>query len=51
MMTSWLVELALFILLTFIVGAVGVGFGIFFVAPRLSRWADRNDEDPGAGND
>lgn len=50
-MTVGLAELALFILLTFIVGAVGVGFGIFFLAPRLSRLSDRNDEDPGAGND
>ena len=51
MMTSWLAELALFLLLTFVVGVLGVGFGIFFLAPRLSRRADRDDEDPGAGND
>lgn len=50
-MTFGLAELAVFLVLTFIVGAVGVGFGIFFLAPRLSRLADRNDEDPGAGTD
>ncbi len=34
-----------------IVGLIGVGLGIFYVAPRLSRLADRADEDPGARDD
>lgn len=50
-MTFGLAELALFLALTCVVGAVGVGFGIFFLAPRLSRLADRNDEDTGAESD
>ncbi len=32
-------------------GAVGVAFGIFFVAPRLSRLADRADEEPSDRDD
>jgi hypothetical protein len=32
-------------------GTVGVAFGIFFLAPRISRLLDRQDEEPGAGDD
>jgi hypothetical protein len=44
-------ELAVFLVLTAAVGTIGVALGIFFLAPRLSRHAERNDEEPGAGND
>ncbi len=50
-MTFGLTELIAFLVLTGIVAAIGVGLGIFFLAPRLSRLADRNDEDTGAGTD
>lgn len=50
-MTFDLAELVLFVALALVAGALGVGFGIFFLAPRLSRLADRDDEDDGAGND
>jgi hypothetical protein len=44
-------ELAAFLVLTAVIGSIGVAFGIFFLAPRLSRHAERNDEEPGAGPD
>ncbi len=54
-MTFALVDLLLIVGLALLVGMIGVGFGIFFLAPRLARLADRNaehnDEDPGAGTD
>jgi hypothetical protein len=34
-----------------VAGLAGLGLGIFFLAPRLSRLANRTDEEPGAGND
>lgn len=47
-MTLALPDLLVFLALTLVIGIAGVGFGIFFVAPRLSRFADHPDEDPGA---
>jgi hypothetical protein len=44
-------ELVAFLILTVVVGTIGVALGIFFLAPRLSRHAERNDEEPGAGHD
>ena len=32
-------------------GGVGIAFGIFFLAPRISRLIDRSDEEPGARDD
>lgn len=29
-----------------VAGALGIGLGIFFLAPRLSRFSDGNDEEP-----
>jgi hypothetical protein len=34
-----------------VAGIVGIGFGIFFLAPRITRRLDRNNEEPGAGDD
>ena len=42
--------LVIFVVLVAIVAAVGVGFGIVFLAPRLGRALDRqddNEEGPG----
>jgi hypothetical protein len=44
-------ELLLFLLLAAVVGTAGVAFGILILAPRLTRHAERSDEDPGAGPD
>lgn len=44
-------DVLVFVGLAVLVGLVGVGLGIFFLAPRLSRLADRADEDPGARDD
>jgi len=38
-----------FLLLTAVVGAVGVAVGILLIGPRLTRWMDR-DEEPGDGD-
>ena len=32
-------------------GLVGLGLGIFFLAPRLTRLTNRADEEPDAGPD
>lgn len=50
-MTIDIGELGIFVLLVVAVGTIGVALGIFFLAPRLSRYAERNDEEPGAGHD
>ena len=47
-MTFALPDLLVFLALALVIGIAGVAFGIFFLAPRLSRLADRPDEDPGA---
>jgi hypothetical protein len=44
-------DLLAFVTLAAVVGTAGVVFGIFFLAPRPSRHAERNDEEPGAGSD
>ena len=44
-------ELVAFVVIVAIAGAVGIGFGIFFLAPRLSRLSDRKDEEPRDGDD
>lgn len=50
-MTVSLGELAGFLLLAAVIGTIGVATGIFFLAPRLSRLADRSDEEPGGRED
>ena len=44
-------DLVVVLVIVAVVGIVGVAFGIFFLAPRISRLTDRNDEEPGAGDD
>ncbi len=50
-MTLNIGEILAFLVLTGVIGTIGVAFGILFLAPRLSRLAERNDEEPGAGDD
>ena len=50
-MTGDLLELVVFLAVAAAVVTAGVAFCIFFVAPRISRLADRNDEEPGDGDD
>ncbi|MEO8208869.1 MAG: hypothetical protein ABI598_07515 [Chloroflexota bacterium] len=47
-MITGLGDVLVFVGVAVVIGLLGAGFGIFFVAPRLSRLADRNDEEPGA---
>lgn len=44
-------ELLIVLAIALVAGFIGVGFGIFYVAPRISRLADRDDEDPGDRDD
>jgi|GEM_PF-5636713 len=44
-------ELVGFVLIAGLAGVIGITFGIFFVAPRLSRLAARKDEEPRDGDD
>ncbi len=44
-------ELIAFVVIAAIAGAIGIGFGIFFLAPRLSRLAEGKDEEPRDGDD
>ncbi|MBI2763498.1 MAG: hypothetical protein HYX54_07100 [Chloroflexi bacterium] len=44
-------EILVVVMLAFVAASVGVGLGIFYLAPRISRLADPDDEDPGARND
>lgn len=44
-------ELFVFLALTAIVGSAGLGLGIFFLAPRITRLADRSDEESRGGDD
>ena len=50
-MSAGLGELAAFLVLTAVVGLAGLVLGIVVLAPRLTRHADRDDEDPGARHD
>ena len=44
-------ELVGVLLIAAVAGILGVVFGIFFLAPRISRFLDRSDEEPGARDD
>lgn len=44
-------EVAALVVIAIIAGVIGIGFGIFFLAPRLSRLAERMDEEPRDGDD
>ena len=44
-------DLIVFIAIVVVAGTVGVGLGIFFLAPRISRALDRSDEEPGGRDD
>ena len=44
-------ELVGVMLIATVAGIIGVGLGIFFLAPRISRLLDRSDEEPGARDD
>lgn len=44
-------DLVIVVVIALVAGFIGVGLGIFYVAPRISRLADRDDEDPGARDD
>ena len=50
-MTLDLGELFAFVALAAVVGTIGGALGILFLAPRLSRLAERNDEEPRVGDD
>ncbi len=50
-MTVSVADLIVFLALALVAGLVGVGLGIFFLAPRLSRLADRPEEDARARDD
>ncbi len=50
-MTVNLGELFAFIVLAAVIGTIGVALGILFLAPSLSRLAERNDEEPRVGDD
>lgn len=50
-MTFGLGEIAAFLAITAFVGLIGLGLGILFLAPRLSRLTNRADEDDGDGDD
>lgn len=44
-------DLVVFLLVAAMAASVGVAFGIVVVAPRLTRHAERSDEEPGVGSD
>jgi len=44
-------DLVIFLGIVAVAGTIGIAFGIFFLAPRISRLIDRNDEESGAGDD
>jgi hypothetical protein len=44
-------EILVVLLIAAIAGGIGVGFGIFFLAPRISRLGERKDEEPRDGDD
>ena len=50
-MNGLLTDLLVLTAVVAVVGLLGFGLGIFFLAPRLTRLADRTDEEPGDGDD
>ena len=44
-------DLVVVLVIAAIAAIAGIAFGIFFLAPRISRLIDRSDEEPGAGDD
>jgi hypothetical protein len=44
-------DLVVFLGLVAVAATLGIGLGIFFLAPRISRLIDRNDKEPGARDD
>ncbi len=44
-------EVVALVVIAVVAGVIGIGFGIFFLAPRLSRLAERMDEEPRDGDD
>jgi len=44
-------DIVVILVIAAIAGGVGIGFGIFFLAPRLSRLAERKEEEPRDGDD
>jgi NADH:ubiquinone oxidoreductase subunit K len=44
-------EVVALIVIAVVAGVIGIGLGIFFLAPRLSRLAERMDEEPRDGDD
>ncbi|HEV8402660.1 MAG TPA: hypothetical protein VGQ31_06465 [Candidatus Limnocylindrales bacterium] len=45
-----LIALAVFALVVLVVAAVGVRLGML-LAPRIDRWTDRTEEEPGGDDD
>ena len=46
-----MIDLVIVLGIAALAGGIGIAFGIFFLAPRISRLIDRNDEEPGARDD
>jgi hypothetical protein len=44
-------EVIAFLAIAAVAGLLGLGLGIFFLAPRLSRLTNRADEESDAGRD
>jgi hypothetical protein len=44
-------EIVALVVIAIVAGVIGIGFGIFYLAPRLSRLAERMDEEPRDGDD
>jgi len=44
-------DLVIFLAIVALAATAGIAFGIFFLAPRISRALDRSDEEPGARDD
>lgn len=44
-------DLVIVLAIAAVAGIGGIVFGMLFIAPRISRAVDRQDEEPGAGDD
>ncbi|MCI0585058.1 MAG: hypothetical protein L0227_19560 [Chloroflexi bacterium] len=44
-------DVLVFLAIAAAAGIGGIVIGMLFLAPRISRALDRNDEEPGAGDD